>query len=191
MRRDDPITKFFPEFAYKAGGWADMDSSAVFAEPSPPITIRQLASHMSGLTREYPRGDMPNWPHSMEGAGPPPINGCPFPAVQETIEGLAKYPLTAPTYSYPLYSNAGMAVLGQVAVAANRKQDEDSGAVHTPDSWPALAQRDIFDRLGLNGSGFVVTPANKAHVAVASKASGEVVRIVSVHALICPSSFNP
>ncbi|KAF7354605.1 Beta-lactamase/transpeptidase-like protein [Mycena sanguinolenta] len=90
------------------------------------------------------------------------------------INGLKKYPLTVPTYSYPIYSNVGMAVLGQVAVAASMKFDESHSLTESPATWAALAQRDIFDPLGLNGSSFVVTPGNKHHVAVASTDSYEV-----------------
>jgi CubicO group peptidase (beta-lactamase class C family) len=91
------------------------------------------------------------------------------------INGLKKYPLTVPTYSYPVYSNVGMAVLGQVAVAANREFEKSNNLTGSPATWPALAQRDIFDPLGLDGSSFVVTPQNKAHVAIASTDSYEVV----------------
>lgn len=131
---------------------------------------------MSGLTREFPRGNMKNWPHSLEGTGPPPGNGCPFPTTEQMINGLKKYPLTVPTYSYPIYSNVGMAVLGQVAVSANAAFEASQNITGPPTTWASLAERDIFNPLGLNGSSFVVTPDNKAHVAVASKDSHEVVR---------------
>ncbi|KAF7333048.1 Beta-lactamase/transpeptidase-like protein [Mycena venus] len=117
---------------------------------------------------------MKNWPHSLEGTGPPPTNGCPFPTTEQMINGLKKYPLTVPTYSYPLYSNVGMAVLGQVAVAANREFEQSENLTESPATWAALAQRDIFNPLGLNGSSFVVTLENKAHIAVASTDSYEV-----------------
>ncbi|KAJ7165664.1 beta-lactamase/transpeptidase-like protein [Mycena crocata] len=170
LQWDDPVDKFLPDFSYTSGGWANRAATESLA----PITLRQLASHMSGLTREYPRGNMNNWPHSLEGTGPPPSNGCPFPTTDQLIIGLKKYPLTIPTYTYPVYSNVGMALLGQVAVAANRAFEEAQSIVVSPGTWPALAQRDIFDPLGLNGSAFVATPHNKAHVAVASQDSYEV-----------------
>ncbi|KAJ7174631.1 beta-lactamase/transpeptidase-like protein [Mycena filopes] len=174
LQWDDPVHKYLPDFSYASGGW----SSSVDESSSGPITLRQLATHMSGLTREFPRGDMPDWPHSLEGTGAPPTNGRPFPTSDELIAGLKQYPLTVPTYTYPVYSNVGMALLGQVAVAANRafeQQQGGSGSASTsPATWPELAQRDIFDPLGLNGSGFVVTPQNQPHVAVASADSYEV-----------------
>ncbi|KAJ7740566.1 beta-lactamase/transpeptidase-like protein [Mycena metata] len=171
LQWDDPVEKFFPNFSYAPGGWGGGGF-----EISGPITLRQLASHMSGLTREFPRGDMKDWPHSLEGTGPPPTNGKPFPTTEQVITGLRQYPLTVPTYQYPLYSNVGMALLGQVAVVANREFELKSAntTVKSPATWPALAQRDIFDPLGLNGSAFVVTPQNRAHVAVASADSYEV-----------------
>jgi CubicO group peptidase (beta-lactamase class C family) len=176
-RRDDHIDKFFPGFTYVDGGWADLESAPVApaSKPKAPITLRQLVSHMSGLSREYPRGDMKNWPHSVEGAGPSPLNGCPFPTTREVINGLPKYPLVVPIYSYPVYSNAGMAILGAAAVVANVAFENEMGVVDSPPTWQALVRRDIFDPLGLNGSFFTVTPENKAHVAVSSLNSDEVV----------------
>ncbi|KAJ7499888.1 beta-lactamase/transpeptidase-like protein [Mycena latifolia] len=171
LQWDDPVDKFLPEFTYSPGGWTERhDDQAT----SGPVTLRQLATHMSGLTREFPRGNMDNWPHSLEGTGPPPMNGCPFPTTDQMITGLKKYPLAVPTYSYPVYSNVGMAILGQVAVAANAAFEKAKNIPGSPTTWAALAQRDIFDPLGLNGSSFVVTPHNKANVAVASKDSHEV-----------------
>ncbi|KAJ7683520.1 beta-lactamase/transpeptidase-like protein [Mycena rosella] len=171
LQWDDPVDKFYPEFTYAPGGWTKEQE---IRATSGPVTLRQLASHMSGLTREFPRGNMKNWPHSLEGTGPPPENGCPFPTTDQVITGLKKYPLTVPTYSYPVYSNVGMALLGQVAVAANAQFEKSQNLADSPTTWAALAQRDMFDPLGLNGSSFVVTPQNKAHVAVASKNSYEV-----------------
>ncbi|KAJ7062795.1 hypothetical protein C8F01DRAFT_1281834 [Mycena amicta] len=150
------------------GGWTGVE------EDSAPITLRQLATHMSGLTREFPRGDMPNWPYSLEGTGPPPTNGRPFPSNEQTISGLKEYPLNLQTYSYPVYSNVGIGLLGQVAVAANRGFEQKQNITGSPSNWPELAKRDLFGPLGLNGSGFVVTPENSAHVAVASHDSDEV-----------------
>ncbi|KAJ6544346.1 beta-lactamase/transpeptidase-like protein [Mycena capillaripes] len=168
---DEPVDKFFPDFSYASGGWGDIPDAR---EKSGPVTLRQLASHMSGLSRDFPRANMKNWPHSLEGSGPPGSNGCPFPTTEQLINGLKKYPLAVPMYSYPVYSNVGMAFLGQVAVAANREFEKYNNLTGSPATWAILAQRDIFDPLGLNGSSFVVTPQNKAHVAVASKHSYEV-----------------
>lgn len=117
---------------------------------------------------------MRNWPHSVDGAGPPPLNGCPFPTAKEMIDGIPNYPLVVPTYSYPIYSNAGMAVLGEATVAANAAFEKEKGAVESPSTWQALVRRDVFDPLGLNGSFFMVAPDNTAHVAVSSLNSDEV-----------------
>jgi CubicO group peptidase (beta-lactamase class C family) len=187
MYRDDPVDKFFPGFTYIDGGWADLDSAplAPAAVPRAPITLRQLVSHMSGLSREYPRGNMKNWPHSVEGAGPSPLNGCPFPTTQEVIEGLQKYPLVVPTYSYPVYSNAGIAVLGEATVAANAAFEKEKGTLESPPTWQALVRRDVFDPLGLNGSFFVVTPENRPHVAVSSLNSDEVVSQLPIYTSTC------
>nr|GAT50410.1 predicted protein [Mycena chlorophos] len=168
LNLDDPIEKYLPGFSYSPRTWTGAEGY------SGPITIRQLATHMSGLTREFPRGDMLDWPSSREGTGPPPTNGAPFPTLEETISGLQDLPLNLPTYSYPLYSNVGIALLGQVNVAASRMYEEARNESGSPASWPELAQRDLFAPLGLNGSGFLPTEATRAHIAVASSNSDEV-----------------
>nr|A0A3B1EFQ0.1 RecName: Full=Beta-lactamase-like protein str5; AltName: Full=Strobilurin A biosynthesis cluster protein r5 [Strobilurus tenacellus]ATV82115.1 hydrolase 1 [Strobilurus tenacellus] len=123
LQLDDPIAKYLPQFAHKHGGWANEDDI-----DEGPITIRHLASHMSGMTREYPRGNMDHWPHSLEGIGPPPMNGAPFPdTLEETVLGISHYPLNLPTSTYPVYSNAGMALLGQIAVVANAAAERSQG----------------------------------------------------------------
>ncbi|KAF8169054.1 beta-lactamase/transpeptidase-like protein, partial [Mycena galopus ATCC 62051] len=156
LQWDDPVDKFLPEFSYAPGGWGDTPDGLA---TSGPVTLRQLASHMSGLTREFPRGNMKNWPHSLEGTGPPPINGCPFPTTEQMINGLKKYPLTIPHIHIQFIPI---------------EFDKSNNMTAVPSTWPALAKRDIFDPLGLNGSSFVVTPGNKDHVAVASTDSYEV-----------------
>ena len=85
------------------------------------------------------------------------------------IEGLHKYPFIVPTYSYTVYSNAGIMVLGEGTVAANAAFEKANSVVESPSTWQALVQRDIFDPLDLNGSFFVATPENKAHLAVSSQ----------------------
>ncbi|KIY65470.1 beta-lactamase/transpeptidase-like protein [Cylindrobasidium torrendii FP15055 ss-10] len=169
---DDPITKFFSHFSYKPGGWIPGHDERNFQRE--PITLRQLASHMSGLGREYPRGDMPHWPYSSEGAGPPPINGAPFPTIEETLEGLAAYPLVQCTSIQPVYSNAGIALLGQAAVVVNMRYEEARNIVGGPSTWRELVKRDVFQPLDLNGSFFTVNEHNERHVAVAKEDSEEV-----------------
>jgi CubicO group peptidase (beta-lactamase class C family) len=124
---------------------------------------------MSGLSRET-RGNMKSG--LILSKAPDPL---PFPTLKELIEGLSKYPFVAPTYSYPVYSNAGTAMLGVATVAANAAFEKERGAAESPSTWQALAQRDIFDSLGLNGSYFVVTPEDTAHVVVSSRSRHEVV----------------
>lgn len=41
-------------------------------------------------------------------------------------------PLVVPIYSYPVYSNAGMAILGEAAVVANAAFDNEMGVVESP-----------------------------------------------------------
>ncbi len=49
-RRDDPVTKFIPEFEYPAYDWIDLlEGVPTRSKKKPaPITLRQLSSHMAG-----------------------------------------------------------------------------------------------------------------------------------------------
>ncbi|THH18804.1 hypothetical protein EW146_g2249, partial [Bondarzewia mesenterica] len=60
---DDPVNKYFPGFEYRLDGF---NPSADTPPPSQaPITLFQLASHMSGLGRDWPPGTVHNWPNDM------------------------------------------------------------------------------------------------------------------------------
>ncbi|THH03569.1 hypothetical protein EW145_g6168 [Phellinidium pouzarii] len=152
---DDSLDKLFPKLSHYGDD---------------PITVRQLMSHMSGLGRDWPPGNAEGvWPESLEGTGPPWYNGLPFPSDEEFMEGIIEYPLVAPPYTFPSYSNTGYSLLGLANVAANKK-DEGNNA---PATHADLLHRDIFAPLGLNGSSFVSSDANKANAAVASLFSEE------------------
>ncbi|CAK5282441.1 unnamed protein product, partial [Mycena citricolor] len=100
LNLDDPVHKFFPDLNYLPDGWGGTKDGRM---ASGPVTVRQLASHMSDLTR----------------MGPPPNNGRGFPTTEEMIDGLKMLPLNVPTYHCPVYSNVAIGLLGQVNVAAN------------------------------------------------------------------------
>jgi CubicO group peptidase (beta-lactamase class C family) len=68
-----------------------------------------------------------------------------------------------------------MAILGEAAVVANTAFNNEMGVVESPPTWQVLVRRDIFDPLGLNRSFFTVALVNKAHIAVSSLDSDEVV----------------
>jgi CubicO group peptidase (beta-lactamase class C family) len=117
---DDPVERYLPEVR----GLADPKPG------TPPITLRQLASHTAGLMRE-PR---------LEGAAAGPIG-------QWEGKVLASIPTTgfehAPGERY-LYSNIGFGILGlTLSRAAGRPFME-------------LVEEEVFQPLGMTGSTFVV-----------------------------------
>ncbi|KAL5508717.1 hypothetical protein ACEPAG_4802 [Sanghuangporus baumii] len=164
---DDPVTKYLPDFKYRLDGF---DPS----QPTPPrsqapITLFQLASHMSGLGRDWPPGTVSGWPFNLTGGGPPPTNGLPFPSHRALFEAIKKHHLTSLPYNYPAYSNTGTGLLGLALVAANRA----AFGHKEPTTFADLLKRDIFDALGMNGSHFLTTETNK-HLIVAPSLAPEV-----------------
>jgi CubicO group peptidase (beta-lactamase class C family) len=96
----------------------------------------------------------------------------PRPTWQELLKNVAETPLINQPYTYPIYSNVGISLLGlanyhadelaKALVASNRTISAHSDA---PDI-EGLLRRDIFHPLGLNSS-FYNLPADKArYVAV-------------------------
>ncbi|KAH7884156.1 beta-lactamase/transpeptidase-like protein [Phlebopus sp. FC_14] len=148
---DDSIAEVFPALHADAAGV--------------PITYRQLLSHMSGLGRDLPPGDAAGkWPESLGGGGPPPMNGLPFPTLDAILKAVIDTPRVVGPYSYPVYSNTGYQLLGMANVAANQKHEGNSA----PSTHAELVHRDIFGPLGMNGTSFLVTEANRDQVAISS-----------------------
>ncbi|KAI0319435.1 beta-lactamase/transpeptidase-like protein [Amylostereum chailletii] len=161
---DNPVEKYLPDFKYRLDG---LDASLKPpSQTDAPVTLFQLATHMSGLGRDWPPGTVSNWPHDLEGAGPPPTNGHPFPSPEALYEAISSHHLTSPPFSYPAYSNTGTGVLGLALLAASRAAEGPSAPVRYAD----LLKRDVFDPLGMNGSHFLATEANKHLVVVPSLA---------------------
>ncbi|KAJ7220213.1 beta-lactamase/transpeptidase-like protein [Mycena pura] len=155
---EDPVNKYLPNFRY------NLDQSSSSANS--PITLFQLATHMSGLGRDWPPGNVVNWPKDLFGAGPPPTNGLPFPDHASLFSAIEKNSLVSHPFAVPVYSDTGVGVLGLALVAANRI----ANGPNEPSSYAALLKRDIFDPLALNGSHFLTTEANKNLVVVPSLA---------------------
>ena len=59
---------------------------------------------------------------------------------------------------------------------------EGMGA-EVPATYAALLQRDVFEPLGMKGSHFLATEANKAHIVVPAVMPEVAVRIDSMHAV--------
>ncbi|KZV92302.1 beta-lactamase/transpeptidase-like protein, partial [Exidia glandulosa HHB12029] len=142
---DDRVNQFLPSFKLNT-------------------TIRELATHLSGIGGDLPPGDMALWPHGLDGSGAPPDNGLPFPTEDATIDAVNKLPLVTSPRSFPVYSNAACGILGLVNAAADGGVDGQ---------YPLLLQNDLFARLNMTSSMFKPTPELRARVAVASVASDE------------------
>ncbi|KAI8970736.1 beta-lactamase/transpeptidase-like protein [Trametes punicea] len=158
----DPVEKYLEDFTYRIDG-LDPESSAD-AQERPPITLFQLATHMSGLGRDWPPGTVSNWPRDLYGAGPPPTNGLPFPSKDALMAAIAKHHLTSPPWFHPAYSNPGTGVLGLALAAASSAATGDKSVIHFAD----LLKRDIFEPMGMNDSHFLATEQNKHLVVVPS-----------------------
>lgn len=163
--RDDPVQKYLPDFKYNPNAYTP---GARPLEPEQaPITLFQLATHMSGLGRDWPPGTAASFPNGTECSGPPPINCLPFPEHGDFFRAIKTHHLMAPPLAYPSYSNTGFGLLGLVLVAANRAASKDPA--NEPSTYAELVKRDVFDPLGLTGSHFLKTKENEESVIIPSQ----------------------
>lgn len=158
------MQKYLPDFKYMPGGYAP--NSAPLDLKQAPITLFQLATHMSGLGRDLPPGTAASFPNGTECSGPPPGNCLPFPEPSGVFNAIKSHPLVSPPFSYPSYSNTGFGVLGLALVAANRAASANPS--EEPKTYAELVTRDIFDPLGLNGSHFLKTEENQSTLVMPS-----------------------
>ena len=100
LQLDDPVTRHLPWFAVPSRH-AD----------APPITIRHLITHTSGLPRE---GAFPYW---TEGE---------FPTPERLREGLARQEAVIPTETRWKYSNLALALAGEVVATASGESYADT-----------------------------------------------------------------
>lgn len=101
LRLDDPVNRHL--------SWFDIQQSY---PDSPPITIRGLLTHSSGLPRE---SDYPYW------SGP----DFDFPTREMVIERLSSQATLYPASKYFQYSNLGLTLAGEiVAAVSGRPYDE-------------------------------------------------------------------
>ncbi|KAH9940097.1 beta-lactamase/transpeptidase-like protein [Epithele typhae] len=161
---DDPIDKYIPGFVYNPSGVNR--ASPMFAVDTPLMTLRALASHTSGLGRDWPPGTVANWPHDLAGMGPPPTNGLPFPSYDALLAAIARYPLVSPPGYSPAYSNTGTALLGYALAVAKSAAEGAAQKI----SYPEMLQRDVFGPMLLNDSHFLATPENRHRIVVPSLA---------------------
>ncbi|RPD61394.1 beta-lactamase/transpeptidase-like protein [Lentinus tigrinus ALCF2SS1-6] len=157
---DDPVERYIKDFKYHLGG---LDPEQPYSsQREAPITLAQLATHMSGLGRDWPSGTAHNWPHDVSGGGPPPMNGLPFPTQESFFHSIEEHYTVSPPWAYPQYSNTGFGLLGLALAEAA------SAAYGTQLTHAELLQRDVFDPLGMNHSHFLATDANKGSIVVPS-----------------------
>ncbi|CDO72016.1 hypothetical protein BN946_scf184943.g51 [Trametes cinnabarina] len=159
---DDPVQKHLKDFTYRPDGLSPKNKG--LAPEHAPITLLQLASHMSGLGRDWPAGIAKEWPYDATGGGPPPDNGHPYPTHEAMYKAVKKHHLVSPPWSYPSYSNTGMGILGMALSAASRVADGNQSRI----SFADLMKRDVFEPMGLNGSHFLATAENRHLVVVPS-----------------------
>jgi CubicO group peptidase (beta-lactamase class C family) len=157
--RDDPIDKYIPSFAYRPHGWSANRYDNSTPVTRPPITFRQLASHLSGMGRDYPPENIQNptfprseWNRTRE-----------MPTEENILEAIRTYPLIAPQYKYPIYSNTGFNVLGMANLAAAQQAYPNKSRYAT---FEELIKADIFDPIGLDSSFYEIPPGFENRMAV-------------------------
>ena len=121
LRLDDPVTRHLPGFELRST-----------FEGAPEITLRHLLTHTAGLPRE---AAFPYWTTHE------------FPSTEELIAAVRTQSAIYPPDKTYKYSNLGMALLGEVVVAASGQ------------SYAEYIQQHIFEPLGMNQS--VVIPADE------------------------------
>lgn len=116
LRLDDPAGKHLPWFKIKQT-YPD----------GPPVTIKGILTHSSGLPREagYPYWSAPDFA---------------FPAREQIIEKLSSQQTLYPADTYSQYSNLGMSLLGEIVASASGQP------------YAEYVQKNILDPLGLTNT---------------------------------------
>ncbi|KAJ7897048.1 hypothetical protein B0H14DRAFT_2676747 [Mycena olivaceomarginata] len=96
--------QIFPNFTHPSSGWSDFLRETL-SRPIYRSPCVRLASHLSGLGRDYPPEDVGEpWPR------PLPAGAKEDEPPDEFLRAVAKYPLVAPQYSFPRRLAAQIAV---------------------------------------------------------------------------------
>lgn len=122
---DDPLSKYAPNFAIKNPFTGEN------------ITLREIASQMSGLPREAPC-----------------MYNCSNTDSKEQLELLANRTLVLPPWNTPSYSNLGYALLGRLLTENLLNQ--------TFENWTT---ENIFKPLGMENTGYEITPLVEKNMA--------------------------
>jgi|TARA_B110000858_G_C17773925_1_gene461180 CubicO group peptidase (beta-lactamase class C family) len=98
---NDPINKLLP--------WFDLKQQF---ENSPPLTIKSILTHSSGLPREsnHPYWSWPDFP---------------FPSKEDVVKELKNQEMLYPSSKYYQYSNLGLSLLGYVVEEVSGESFED------------------------------------------------------------------
>ncbi|KAL2825082.1 beta-lactamase/transpeptidase-like protein [Aspergillus cavernicola] len=155
---DDPVTRHLPELA-NSSGEQDVIGHVAWDD----VTVGQLASHMSGIARDYCSKDVA----AKAGLPPPPNihkpccgNGSNCDS-SEFIRYLANQPPVAPAGVTPSYSNMAFQLLGYIVERRAGKP------------FSKVLQDNIFDALGMTETSiFAPVDSSTGIIPVSKEASG-------------------
>ncbi|CAI7564318.1 unnamed protein product [Penicillium glandicola] len=164
---DDPVTKHLPELVDST---REQDTIGLVAWDD--VTVGQLASHMSGIARDYCSKDV-TLQTSFAEAGLAPLQTVHIPCCDDGskcdssdfIRNLANQTPVAPAGGTPSYSNTAFQLLGYIVEKRTGKQ------------FSELLQHDIFDVLGMTETSvFAPNKTSTGIIPVSKEASGWLAR---------------
>ncbi|CAG8980825.1 hypothetical protein HYALB_00003753 [Hymenoscyphus albidus] len=149
----EPVTKYIPELAAASHEYSD--SKAADAVDWKSITVGNLASHMSGIGRDYTADLLGNT--DLTSSGFPPLNAsdfklCALPSDcdrKKFFENIVKRHPVFPTSTTPIYSNIAFQILGYVLENITGKSFKES------------LTRSLIFKLKLNGTTYNKPKGNK------------------------------
>lgn len=142
---DDPLVKYAPDF------------KIINPFSSADITLRQMASQLSGLPREAPCGNATS------------ENVC-QESTEDILKSLSSQMLIHPPWTKPSYSNLAYALLGRLMV---RQVDKDT-------TFEDYVKRAIIDPLDLENTGFKITEDVKSKMAVGYGPDGSIAPLIDI-----------
>ncbi|OQE36122.1 hypothetical protein PENCOP_c012G02548 [Penicillium coprophilum] len=164
---DDPVTKYLHELVDDT-----REGDTIGHVKWNDVTVGQLASHMSGIARDYCSRDVTLQTSSVE-AGLPPRQDKQMPCCgdgskcdgSDFIRHLAKSARVAPAGATPSYSNMAFQLLGYIVEKRTGKP------------FSKVLQHDIFDVLGMTETSiFAPGKTTAGIIPVSQKASGWLAR---------------
>jgi CubicO group peptidase (beta-lactamase class C family) len=133
LRLEDPVEDLLP--------WFNIQETY---PGSPPVTVRGILTHSSGLPRE---SDYPYWIHPFD-----------FPDHEQVVDRLGEQEMLYPSDRYYQYSNLGLTLAGEI-VAELSGQPYDQYVRHRildpigmSSTWPDIGQHPEPDRLAVGYS---------------------------------------